>query len=327
MQKIITRKTVAFILLLLFAVQLMGCRKAESPDTNQPSTPNAGASAWYENMKIVRTTTWAASVVETDTHFYYLAEDGVYAYAKDTGKTSAIIPEVAYGLFLVENNLYYNTEDEVKCINLQTKDTSALWDKSMLPDDQEQDIYYNAICDFALQDGYLYIAGTGISFIRVNLENHATEQFLEDCSEMVLLGDDCYYLDHAERTFSLYHMPCDSKESTLLRGEGTTEPEGMLIDGIAHIGDSVAYSVRKASDIYLYNPDGDDEKIFDGDDSDQLWVFFVKQCSAEKLYFYTTDGSQLKLYEYHPETGVSLLMSSEYAAHMCDIVITESAVF
>ena len=328
-------KRISMILVLLLVINLMGC--TTQPETTDPSesAPIESSSPaevpietmWHQKIKFDRNTAWSAPVVETDTHFYYIAEDSVYEYVKDVKQISKIIPEAVCGLYLYEENLYYNTEHEVKCMNLDTGSVSLIWDETMLGDSDEY--HYISLNDFVLHDGYLYIAGTGTSVMRVNLEDNTTEQFLGDCGSMVLLANDCYYLDHAERTFSLYRMTCDSKESTLLRGEGQSEPgsDKLRIDGIAGMEDLIAYSVRDASDIYLYRPDGNDEKIFDGDDSDQVWLFFVKRCPAKKLYFYTTDGSQLKLYEYQPQTGTSLLTSFDCATRICDIAITESAVF
>lgn len=326
-------KRISILFVFLLIISLIGCAaqpEASSTVANSPApTPSAPSAetVWYRNMKLSAETQWCTPVIETDTCFYYISEYGVYEYAKDIRQIRKIVPDAALGLYMYEGSLYYSTEHEVNCMDLDTGNVSLVWDKTML--ETVDTLFYFAVCDFALCDGYLYIAGTGTSFLRVNLENCAVEQFLGDCSSMVLCENDCYYLDHAERTFSLYRMDCDSKESTLLRGTGQPEPgrDALRIDGIAGITDSVAYSVRDASDVYLYHPDGSDEKIFDGDDSDQFWLFFVRRCPASKLYFYTTDGTQLKLYEYRPAAGVELLASIDYTARMCDIVITESAIF
>ena len=325
-------KRISILLLLVFMLSLAGCAQ---PSTNIPSestqpTEKPVEAIWYQKIKMSTCADWSAPVVETDTHFYYIAEDGLYRYSKETKENSRVVADTVYGLYLYESNLYYHTCHKVECVDLRTMTALTVWDESMLLSDEDENNYdYVEISDFALLDGYLYIAGTGISVIRVNLENYATEQFLEDCSDMVLFGNDCYYLDHAERTFSLYRMTCDTKESALLRGEGYTEPEldRMRIDNIVGVDDTVVYSVRGTADIYLYQPNGSDEKIFDGDDGEQVWLSFIKQWSVSKLYFYITDGSQLKLYEYQPETGASLLISFDCATRMCDIVITETAVF
>ena len=277
---------------------------------------------WYQDMKFYATTKWSLVVAETDTLFYYLIEDGVYQYEKRTEESTKIIPELAYGLFILDNKLYYHTEHQVKCMDLHTKEISVLWDGTALT--RTDAYYYNSVCDFALYNEYLYIAGTGTSVMRVNLGNGTAEQFLWDYGGMVLLGNDCYYLDHAERTFSLYHKTCDSKESTLLRGKGESYPDEMQIDGVAGVGDAVAYSVRDTADVYLYHPDGNDEKIFDGEN---VWVSFASRRPGEELYFYTTDGQELRLYEYSPSMGVRLLTCFDTTVRICDIAITESMVF
>lgn len=331
------RKT-CILLLLFFVLNLMGC--TAQPETNNPSeslpteftspTEAPAQAVWYQNISLNYDTKWATPVVETDSAFYYIAEDGVYKYRKEAKEISKIVPETPFGLYLYEDNLCYNMEHEVKCVNLQTQNVSTIWDKTMLPDNNEPSTpRYISICDFALQDDYLYIAGTGTSVLRVNLTNFATDEFLVDCGSRALLGNDCYYTGHAQRTFSLYHMAGDSKKRTLLRGEGYSEPsvDKMRIDGVAVAGDTVAYSVRDTADIFLYNPDGNDEKIFDGDNSEEVRIFFVERCAVNKLYFYTTNGMQLALYEYQPTTGVTRVTSFGFTKPKCDIAITESTVF
>lgn len=321
-------RRISIALLLFFVLSLIGCTTQTETNDPQKVTPSKDETLWYQNMKLDTNSHWSAQVVETDTHFYFLAEGGVYQYQKDIKESIVIITEAAYGLSLCENNLYYHTEHAVKCMDLRSKNVSVIWNETMLPTGENADGYhYISISDFALLDGYLYIAGTGTSVMRVDLENYATEQFLEDCGGMVLLGDDCYYLDHAEKTFSLYHMTCDSKKSMLLRGKGESYPDEMLIDGIAAVGDAVAYSVRDTADVYLYRPDGSDDRIFDGANSEQVWLSIISQGYSEKLYFYTTDGSQLKLYEYQSETGVSLLTAFDCTRRICDVAITDSMVF
>ena len=337
-------KRISILLLLVFVLYLAGCAQ---PGTNAPSEPTQPTGVhipsapiqptekpveamWYQNIKMSTYADWSAPVVETDAHFYYIAENGLYQYSKETKENSRVVADTIYGLYLCDGNLYYHTCHKVERIDLRTMTTLTIWDESMLPTDEDKNNYaYIEISDFAIQDGYLYIAGTGISVMRINLANNTMEQFLIDCSDMVLFGNDCYYVDHAERTFSLYHMTCDTKEITLLRGEGYTEPEldKMRIDNIVGMDNMVAYSVRGTADIYLYQPNGSDEKIFYGDDGEQVWLSFIKQRSAGKFYFYITDGSRLKLYEYQPEIGANLLISFDCTTRMCDVVVTETAVF
>ena len=326
-------KRIGFLSVFTVLILLLLCACDGAPSSS-PGTP-AGSSPTgspveklcYQNISFSAHAEWASPVVETDTHFYYIAADGIYEYTKATGTTNMLLSETAYSLYLHGKDLYYRTEHEIKLVDLQTKSAAVIWDSTMLPAGEDTDtLPYISIYDFALQDGYLYIAGTGTSVIRICLADHTAELFLIDCSQMVLRANDCYYLDHAGRTFSLYHMTCDSQRTTLLRGEGISDPEKSRIDGIAGIDDTIAYSVRDDADIYLYRPNGEDEKIFDGN-AETVWLTLINQWAGKELYFYTTDGAQLSLYEYQSETGVKLLTSFACTARICDIKVTESAVF
>ena len=329
-------KKIIIALQLLLVFGLMGCTsnntviptETKKPSESILSTESPTDTMWYQNIKIDNKTEWSTPVVETDMDFYYITEDGVYQYTKKTRESDQVVFEAAKGLFLCRNDLYYNTEKQIKCMNLQTKKISVVWDETLFLNSEDSDKYhYFSIYDFMLADGYLYIAGTGTSVMRVNIESGETEAFMDDMGQMILLEGNCYYLDHAERTFSLYQINSDMQEGTLIRGEGHCEPEldSMLIDGIASMGDLLFYSVRNSSDVFLYHLDGNDQQIFDGDEG--LYVHFAKGFSETRLCFYTTDGSQLSLYEYEHSAGVTLLATFSCTTRQCDVVITETAVF
>lgn len=334
-------KKLLLIVFLCCVLTVTGCshtapEESSAPTTAQPPTETTpetispiGDGEWSRKIKITNDTSWSSPVVETEEAFYYITGDSVYRYGKSTQEDRVVIPEPASGLALHEDKLYFHTEQEVKCMDLRTQNVSAVWDPTMLPDELAS--YYGGevpVYDFALQDGYLYIR-VYLSAIQICLETGETERLIWDFNKLVLLGENCYYTDHAERTFSLYYMNRDTREVTLLRGEGYSmpDPSCMRVDDVANVGETIYYSVRDASDIYRYDPNGSDEKIFDGDDSDDFWVFFVKRCSARNLYFYTSDGAQIKLYEYRPSEGAILRLTMDNRSRMCDFAVTESAIF
>lgn len=284
---------------------------------------------WYNKIKLGVRDRWSLSVIETDESFYYVTNAGVYRYSKLTGEDVLVVAENAYGLLVRDNMLYYNTGHAVKALDFNTGEISLLWDETMLSSMPDLAAGYYGVNDFQIADDRLYLATTGISAIYYNILQGTTEEFLEDFSCAVISPDACYYIDHAQRTFSIYRMAYDTGEVRLLRGEGITEPSTDLtrIDGLAMIGNSVYYTVRDACDIYRLDDDGEDELIFDGTANGSSWLYLVSSNSCDTFYFYEEDDLNFYVYSYNPSAGISKIFSAEHQGGGVDICITESAVF
>lgn len=284
---------------------------------------------WYNKIKLGVRDRWSLSVIETDESFYYVTNAGVYRYSKLTGEDVLVVAENAYGLLVRDNMLYYNTGHAVKALDFNTGEISLLWDETMLSSMPDLAAGYYGVNDFQIADDRLYLATTGISAIYYNILQGTTEEFLEDFSCAVISSDACYYIDHAQRTFSIYRMAYDTGEVRLIRGEGITEPSTDLtrIDGLAMIGNSVYYTVRDACDIYRLDDDGEDELIFDGTANGSSWLYLVSSNSCDTFYFYEEDDLNFYVYSYNPSAGISKIFSAEHQGGGVDICITESAVF
>lgn len=291
--------------------------------------PAKEETAWFQKMKLDYGAVWSMPVIETSNGLYYLAEDGIYQYQNNTGTDTKIISEVAYGLFLHANQLFFNTGHEIKKADLDGENVSVLWSEASLSDFPELSRRYVSICDFQILDGFLYIAITGTCAIRVCMENGMTEMFLDDFSQMIIRGQDCFYIDHAQKTFSLYQMHCATKEIMLLRGEGYSEPEpwSIRIDSIGTAGSEIFYCVRDTAELFQYCPTGEDMRVFSQDSEGKTRIRFVERCPSDTLLYYAWDSTSLKLYEHTPSGDEHLILSSAFAEGAFHIAVTDSAIF
>lgn len=302
--------------------------EVESTYQSEPAE-QAPQEPWYNKIKFGQRDEWSLSVIETDESFYYVTYAGVYKYNKLTGEDVLVVAENVYGLLLRDNTLYYNTGHAVKTLDVNTGEISLLWDETMLFSMPDLAAGYYEVSDFQIVDDRLYLATTGISAICYNILQGTTEEFLEDFSCAMISPDACYYIDHAQRTFSIYRMAYDTGEVLLIRGEGITEPSTDLtrIDGLAMISNSVYYTVRDACDIYRLDDDGEDELIFDGTANGSPWLYLVSSNSCDSFYFYERDDLNFHVYSYSPSAGISKIFSAEHHGRRVDICITESAIF
>jgi hypothetical protein len=84
-------------------------------------------------------------------------------------------------------------------------------------------ILENRIDRFEIHENYVYIKSSGASLIRVSITTGLAEIFLDDAGTHAFIDSYCYYIEHAQRTFSIYRKDIDTGEVELIRGDGITK--------------------------------------------------------------------------------------------------------
>ncbi len=297
-----------------------------SPSIGTPTVcPTPKPDVWYENVKVKVTSEYSLAVVESEKSYFYCAEDGVYEFRKDTKDNTKILSGTADGIYIYDNDLYINLLTKIQKFDLDTRIADDVWDKSMSKD---TDNNYFEIYDFAIYDGYLYIWDSAISVFRVNLKTSESESFLKDISRMVLQDNNCFYLDHAARTFSVFSMDCETKEVSLIRGDGqyskNNENKTMLIDELIKVDKDIFYAERETGVIYKLDLNGTDEIVANPEKKTSVFDFvgFIYSCQNDDLYYTVIDKDDYKLYKYNSNAEDSLIMT--FAENPKIIAITDS---
>lgn len=293
-----------------------------SPFGTEPTSPAVYNENWYKGIRNNQRADWALPVVEFSDYIFYVSENGTYQYDKTTKKEMLLFSDSAIGLLIYEHDLYYHTETAIKQYCFQTKEVRVIWEYTDEPG-------FLSVIDFWMQEDFLYITFNGNRVRRIDLNTGISETFLTDTRQTLALGDAVYFIDHAERTFSLYLKNCKTNETVRLRGQGISEPPAgtLMIDAISNVGKDIFYITRYDFAVYKYSDDGQDEKIFNSKNTEASWMGFVRTTSANSLWFYETDGENLMLYEYTPSDDIVLQATFQYTLYECDIVVTDSAVF
>lgn len=165
-----------------------------------------------------------------------------------------------------------------------------------------------------------------ISAIRIDVKTGKFEDFLMDFSRITFIGDYCYYIEHAGRTFSVYKMNINTKSVELFLGNGKyykadPDPNKVFYDGVRSVGDELYYTTCTPEEAtYLFNPNGNDIFLIPADDFN-LEPFYTPDC-----FYYTveTDGRS-ELYEYSLKDRTNRLIATNNGMFE-QLIITESFV-
>lgn len=350
------KKAICILLSLCVLLPLIGCHVQPTEDPTVPSTeaaPGASTAAeatlpeadpWYAkiNFDHYRCYDWTGPVVEMPEAFYYISEDGLYRYDKQSGQDDLLIQDDIWGLSRYEGKVYYFTPKQICCLMDDSGTSTVIWEESMYPYKPSS---YLGLFDFQLNDGSLYIKISGIDAIRYILETGETRYFLSskpdslyypdvppnDYSSLALRGEYCYYIDHSQRTFSIYRMNIDTEQAELVRGDGLTAGVGVynkwFYDNVVCYHGEIYYTIRRTGDIYRYQEEGNDEMILDLS-ALEVGLEFIRCTYYPNLCFFTIADGQEHVYEYDEEGNFNLLVSFDKEIFDWQrILVTESAVF
>jgi len=326
------KRFICIVVSVVLVLTLFGCAQNSEPKGEKVTPlgtpivyPTSKSELWYENIRR-SFLKYSFSVVETEKSYFYCEEEGLYEYVKDTKEVKCILLDDVGSLRLYKGDLYIALHDQIKKMDLNTRILSDLWNKS-LSDFTNNDTYFE-IHAFDIYEGFLYIWDSGTSVFRVNLENNKAESFLIDTYRMVLQGDNCFNIDHAARTFSIFAMNCETKEVNLIRGDGeyskNNENKTVLIDEIFKVDEDIFYAERATGKIYKLNVNGTDEIVATPEKNSDVYDFvdFIYTCQTSNLYYRVIDKDDYKLYIYNPNDEDSLIMSFEESPVI--IAITDS---
>ncbi len=209
-----------------------------------PEMQQAIDNHWY--YKITRTTNvWSAKIVYGVQEFYYIADDGLYCYSL-SGRDSKVLNGKIGGLWYDGHDLFYSTENEIKCYDSSDNKTTTVFSLTDVKGVDKSE----GIVDFKFHGEYVYIKNSATSAFRYNLSTKKAEMFLEDFSTAVFNDTHCYYIDHASKTFSVYSIDLNTLEKKLVVGEGVTKPEKTIISGVYIVNNEVYYYDRETKWTY-----------------------------------------------------------------------------
>lgn len=314
---------ICFFVLCFVLFNSFGCNFAWNSPTMETPIPTE-MDSWYNNIKIT-CPEWTVPILKYAENIYYISNSGIFM-EKGSIQEQIVEQNNITGLYTYENKLYYCTENEINCFDFQSKIVNNIWHAGMLP--AEEFKYFDGIYGFQIYKNYLYIKDSGISVFRVNLNTLETEPFLKDYSSLAFLEDKCYYIEHVQRSFSIFEMDIKTKKIQLVRGDGLTADESKEIryDNVVALNNELYYSIRELNRIYKYQEEGADPYIIDFSNDENAFLAFDIESYNDRLYYVIRNDKNDSLYEYDPQTGIEKLLFTQKRLYL-KFFILESLLF
>lgn len=299
--------------------------------TNAPeSTDHVDASnlSWYEKINFNKHSTvndWSSRIIESAGIFYYIANDGLRKYDSKIDLDTLLIEGDFNDIIMYENDIYYNTDDTVFKLSVESMNGIKIWDRTMHIND-----HFISIYDFCLHNDYLYIEYTGVDCVRYNLKTHVTEEAVEDFSSLVILDNSYMYTHHVKRDFQIYCMDSDTRVVSMVRGDGKpyTDSDKIRYDDLETANGAVYYVIREQSSIYKYNENGDDLLIYEEPSNGNSYPRILNSVNDDKLYFVSMNSdNKYSIYEYDGNNEPNIILDGIAYKSYSTISITESAIF
>jgi len=245
-------------------------------------------------------TGWDNLVWQNGENIYYLCRQGIMEWNNQNGSNLILNANGVGGIVIDGSWLYYYKLEEkrINRIKLNGDYSSELvFDAEMIdfPAKLEQ------ICGFTLYNGQLYIKDTTISCFLYDMEKGQLNCFNDDMSSGVFFDNKFYYIEHSQRTFTIYATDLISLHTELLRGDGIAynfeDPKKeLLYDKLTVVNGKLFYSTRVEPAVYLYEKDGEDLLIEDFDSDDAL----ILQITTDGKYLFYTHKNTNILHRYDP---------------------------
>ena len=258
--------------------------------------------------KSIGQTGWDDYIWEYNGAIYYVTQEGVMKWHYDIDPV-LILPQKddrdINSIVIYETYLYYTASNmtEIYRMNLSNEYKELVFNTAMIFESNTD----RQICGFTLHQGVLYIRiDTSVICFSYDMATGQIELFNDDLYYGVFLNDKFFYLEHGQRTFSIYATDLKTRNTELVRGDGITHwfdqpQQGDMYDGLLILNGKLYYSMRANAAVYLYNEDEQDLLVGDFSSSDENIMRLEMRTDGRYLYY--THYATNVLYRYDPITG------------------------
>lgn len=241
---------------------------------------------------------FSATIVEDKQFIYFANNNGVYKQNKDTLRIQHIYSAKNVNQLSTYDDFIYFVQMDTNEICRIKKDGTTferIYSKTSVGYDQISLAQFN----YQIVEDVLYI-GNADGAVCKDLETNKEKILVDNrgVSAFQTVGNHFYYIDHAERTFTIYDLNLKTNETSILLGEGKTEPQKDMIRNFIWINDQL-YVYQSAPDrLYCKNRDKSESVILI--DKDIRDIF----CYQNDLYYVVYDNAYTSyLYRYDLKNG------------------------
>ncbi|MDP4147167.1 MAG: DUF5050 domain-containing protein [Bacillota bacterium] len=249
MQKII------LILICTLSFSLFGCSKNNNSQVNNISTASTKSGSTNSSSQADTNTLnegeWKGNdIVEDDNFIYYSNKDGIRKIDKKTGSDKLISKQKeVYELALSGEYIYFlsGQEDNIGVfrIDKEGKKFSKMFDGNMVP-------YPNQIKKLKVVNDKIYISSAMVVY-SFDIPSGQFKLVNNDADEYDIHNDYMYYIDHGQRTFTIYKENLADMKTEIVLGKGLSMPQSDIYDNFLFIGDDLYYTTRYPYGLFRYD--------------------------------------------------------------------------
>lgn len=263
------------------------------------------------------------SLVEKDENIFFISKDGLSKYDKIKEIYTVIIKSSTINSFQLSNDSIYYCEKENTIYKMDFNGENIV--KIVELNQVSPLLIEKSLENFAIWGDNIYIKSSGISFIRYSMVEKQAENFIDDIAQYTFFENSLYFIDHINKSFSLYRKNLDTLSVELLRGDGISKrnnySENVDIyaryDNIIAANKHLFYTTRNPAKLFQFSESGEDiliEEFKSVEGAEYLTI-----TANENKIYYVLESGELKdyLFEYDIETGEKeqkiMLQNANYA--------------
>lgn len=292
-----------YMLIVLFLISAARCDDPPKQNGHE-QTNSILQSHWTEDIL-----DFGKGLEENGETVFYISKDGIVKYNKLQNDESLLVGSKSIDSLCISEGLLYYCENDTS-INRVDLDGKNL--KIMVELRSVEDLMLEkSLAHFEVYKDSIYIKSSGTSLIRFCMSTGKAENFAEDVAEYAFLEEDFYYIDHAEKSFSIYRMNLTTKQTDLIRGDGITKrdilPENYAdyewFDNVIVSNKALYYTMRGPAKLFRLEADGNDVLIEDFS-RDQGAEYLTVAVNGNTLYYVLESGPLAgHLFAYDTESG------------------------
>ena len=258
-----------------------------------------------------------ALMIEDISNFYYVLDDGIYKENKTSKESKQLVNRSSMNttlgnLTIVENQLYYFIFDPDNHFDIYRVDSDGNNNVRILSDSdfKQGKEYFHG---YQILNNKIFIQ-MSFRFYCHDIGTGKTTKLSDDIGEFQIVGNDLYFIDHANRTFTIYKMDVNTMETQIILGDGKYNPnkeeKKQLYKNLLFVGDTMYYYMRHPDGLYRYS--GSESKLIsDSPDIDEYSLFE----HDGQLYYILKGNEKDQLMRYDPdaEMAATVLLCDDFA--------------
>lgn len=295
-------------LLLSSLCLLTSCSNAPITSSNSSVSNHEDVS---ENSSPIENKFWADELIGGDIYqsspiinyngeIFYTTENAIKKFDKEKQKSILLVEmDGINALYSAENVIYFSRESEIYRYSPQDQTTTMILNK----DNWEKNTYVSFHDFIVCQD--VILINNALTLDIFDLNSQELYHFLPDVDEFALIDDTIFFVDHGEKSFSIYKKSLNSSPDEppiLVRGNGKSlryeesVEDNTMFDGVIEMNNQLYYTKRVPAGVFKYNESGDDELIDAiSDQTKEDFLFLVTSKDDTNLYYI---GPENRLYKY-----------------------------